>query len=100
VTNGQAASIVRSRRAAERRRRPVRREDEQCALGCVLLALDEDRAAPLEVADDIRVVDDLAADVHRRPVQLERALDRLDGSLDARAVAARRGQEKPPNHDR
>jgi hypothetical protein len=33
-----------------------------------LLALDEDRAALLEVADDVRVMHDLAPDINRRPV--------------------------------
>jgi len=34
------------------------------------------------------VVDDLLADVHRRAVQLQRLLDRLDGPLDTGAVPA------------
>ena len=55
----------------------------------VCLLVDEDRAARLEVADDVDVVDDLLADVDRRAVVLERHLDRLDGALDPGAVAAR-----------
>ena len=59
----------------------------------VALVLDEDRAPRLEVADDVDVVDDLLADVDRRAVVLERALDGLDGALDAGAVAARGRKE-------
>ena len=40
------------------------------------------------------VVDDLLADVHRGAVQLERALDRLYGAIDAGAVAARGGEQQ------
>ena len=53
------------------------------------LLVDEDRAARLEVANDVDVVDDLLAHVHGRAVVLERELDRLDGALDSGAVAAR-----------
>ncbi len=62
------------------------------------LLLHEDRAARLEVADDVDVVDDLLADVHRRPVVLEGQLDRLDGAFDPCAVPARRRQEDPLDH--
>ena len=58
----------------------------------IVLVVDEDRAARLEVADDVEVVDDLLPDVDRRAVVLERALDGLHGPVDARAVAARRRQ--------
>ena len=68
----------------------MRREDDRLALGHVALVLDEDRAASLEVADDVRVVDDLLANVDGRPVQVEELLDRVDGALDAGAIAARR----------
>ena len=53
------------------------------------LFLDEDRAARLEVSNDVDVVDDLLADVHGRAVVLERELHCLDGAFDSRAVAAR-----------
>ena len=66
----------------------VRREDDRRARGRLLLRLDEDRAARLEVAHDVDVVDDLLADVHGRAVVLERELDRLDRALDPGAVAA------------
>ena len=64
------------------------RVDDRRAGRDVALVLDEDRAARLEVADDVDVVDDLLADVHRRAVVLERPLHRLDGALDPGAVAA------------
>ena len=82
------ASIVFSPRAARvrvhRRRDAVRREDDRLALGHLALVLDEDRAAGLEVANDVRVVDDLLANVDGRPVQVEEPLDGIDGALDAR----------------
>src|SRR5690606_29509789 len=57
------------------------------------LLLDEDRAALRELGDDVLVVDDLLAHVDRRPVDLERLLDRLHGTVAPRAVAARRGEQ-------
>ena len=75
------------------RRDPVRGVDDRRPLRHLRLVVDEDRAACLEVADDVRVVDDLLADVDRRPVVGERELDRLDGALDAGAVPARRGEQ-------
>ena len=48
-------------------------EHDERSLGDVLLRLDEDRAALLEVAHDVDVVDDLVADVDRRPVALRAA---------------------------
>ena len=76
----------------------MRREDDRLALGHLGLLVDEDRAARLEIAHDVEVVDDLLADVDGRPVQVERALDRLDGALDSGAVAAGRRQQDLPDH--
>src|SRR5207249_2530908 len=42
--------------------------------------------------DDVAVVHDLMADIDRRPVFLERALDDLDRSFDPGAKASRLGQ--------
>ena len=50
--------------------------------------LDEDGAALAQLLDHVLVVDDLLAHVHRRAVELERALDRLHRAVDAGAVAA------------
>ena len=69
-------------------------EDADRALGHLGLLLDEDRAALAQLLDDVLVVDDLLAHVHRRAVELERAFDRLHGPIDARAVAARRRQQQ------
>ncbi len=71
-------------------------EDDQRALRDLGLLLDEDRAPLGELLDDVLVVDDLLADVHGRPVQLQGLLDRLHGPIDAGAVAARRGQQHAP----
>ena len=76
----------------------VGREHHRLALRHLGLVVDEDRAALLEVADDVEVVDDLLADVDGRAVQVERALDRLDRPLDAGAIAARRSEENLLDH--
>ena len=60
--------------------------------------LDEHGAASFEVAYDVQVVDDLLAHVDGRSVQVERSLDRLDGALDAGAVAAGGGQKNLLHH--
>ena len=80
-----------------RRGDAVRRVDDRRATRRVTLVVDEDRAAGLEVAHHVEVVDDLLADVDRRAVVLERPLDRLDGALDSCAVAARGGEEDAPD---
>ena len=79
----------------DRGRDAVRREDDDRSVRDVRLVLDEDRAAPLEVADDVRVVDDLLADVDGCAVEVERALHRLDGAFDSRAVTPGRGKQDP-----
>ena len=76
----------------------MRGEDDRRALGRLDLVLDEDRAARLEIADDVRVVDDLVPDVDRRAVVLERELDGLDGALHAGTEAARRSEEDALDH--
>ena len=81
-----------------RRRHPVRGVHDGRAVGHLGLLLDEDRAARFEIAYDVDVVDDLLADVDRRAIVLERALDRLDGALDARAVPAWGGEENAFHH--
>ena len=63
--------------------------------GHVVRVVHEDRAAFPERGDDMLVVDDLLADVDRRPVELESLLDRDDGPVDTGAVTPRRGQENP-----
>ena len=54
--------------------------------------LDEDRAARLEVGDDVLVVHDLLAHVDRLAVQVERLLHGDHGPVDTGAVTARGGQ--------
>ena len=63
--------------------------------GTSSVSLDEDRARLGQRLDDVDVVHDLVADVDRGAVLLERALDGLDRSVDARAVAARLGEQDP-----
>jgi hypothetical protein len=71
----------------------VRGEHDQRALRDLLGPVDEDRAALLEGLDDVPVVHDLLAHVDGRAVLFQRLLDGLDGAVDARAVAARLGQQ-------
>jgi hypothetical protein len=87
------------RRGVHGRCDPVRGVDDRRALRRLLLGVDEDRATGFELADDVDVVDDLLPHVDRRAVVLERELHRLDGTLDARAVAARRRQEDTLDHE-
>ncbi len=56
--------------------------------------LDEYGAARGEQLDHVLVVDDLLAHVHGRPMQVERAFDRLHGAIDARAISAWRGEQE------
>jgi len=77
----------------------VRGEDDRLTLRHLGLLVDEDRAARLEIADDVQVVDDLLAHVDRRPVEVECLLDRLDGALDPGAVATGRRQQDLSDHE-
>jgi hypothetical protein len=85
--------------AVHLRRDAVRGEDDERALGHVVLRFDEDRAARLEVANDMDVVHDLMTNVHRRPVLLQQLLDDVDRPDDARAKAPGRGNEDPLPHE-
>jgi hypothetical protein len=76
----------------------VRGEDDERTLRNVFDACDEDGAALCQVADDVRVVDDLLAHVDRSAVLLEQTLDRLDSPLDTRAIAPRGGEQDPLYH--
>ena len=86
------------RRVAHGRRDSVGREDDGRSFRHVVDRVDEDGAALLELPDDVRVVHDLLAHVHGRPIELQGALDCIDGPLDSRAVAAGRGQEDSRHH--
>jgi hypothetical protein len=104
VTSGQVASMVcRPRTAASAwtagetpwAEDAVGGEHRDRAFGDrVVELLDEHRAALAQLLDHVLVVDDLLADVDRRAVQLEGALDALDGAIDAGAVAARSGEQQ------
>src|SRR6478609_5368821 len=71
----------------------VRRQDADRPGRNVVLVVDEDGAEPLEALDDVVVVNDLVADVDRRPVLLEQDLDDLDRPVDPGAERARRGKQ-------
>jgi len=87
-----------TRLAVDLERDPVRREYEPSFPGDVARRLDEDRAARFQVADNVRVVDDLLADVDGGPVDLEGALHGLDRSLDSSAKTSMRGDDDTRHH--
>ena len=72
-------------------------QDERRPPRHLSLVLDEDGAACLQLADDVRVVDDLLADVDRRTVQGKRSLHRLHGALHSGAIPPGRGEQDPLN---
>jgi hypothetical protein len=72
----------------------VRREDHRHAVGHLVQFLDEDRALGLQRVDHELVVDDLVPDIDRRAIFLDRQLDDADRAVDARAEAARGGDEE------
>ena len=71
-------------------------EDADLARRDIVLVLHEDRAHPLEAADDVVVVHDLVADVDRRPVRRQQLLDDLDRPVDTSAERPRGGEQHPP----
>jgi hypothetical protein len=77
----------------------VRGENDQGAFGHVLLAVDENRPARFQVADDMHIVDDLVSDVDRRAVCLEQLLDDVDRADDSRTEAPGRRDQDPLAHD-
>ena len=92
----------RSRRARARRparappaRRRGRRRSRSRPRGTSSSSSTNTAPALLELADDVRVVDDLLAHVDRRAALLERPLDDLDRALDAGARGARRRRARP-----
>ena len=89
----------RLRRRPHGRRHAVRGEHHRGAFGNLVELLDEDRAATLEIGDDVLVVDDLLADVDGCAALLERELDGLDRALDARAERARACEQHPARPD-
>ena len=77
----------------DRRRDAVRGEHHDGALGNLVGLLDEHRSRLGQRLDDVQVVHDLVPDVDRGAVLLQRAFDGFDGAVDARAVAARFGEQ-------
>ena len=77
------------------RRDAVRGEHHDGALGHLVGLLDEDRTGLGQGVHHVPVVHDLVPDVDRRAVLFQRTFDRLDGPVDAGAVATRLGQQHP-----
>jgi hypothetical protein len=78
----------------------VRREHDGRALGHLRECVDEHCASCPKILDNVRVVDDLLADVDGISIERKSALDRLDRPFDSRAVASRGGEEKAFHHCR
>ena len=76
-----------------RLRNAVRAEDDGRAGGHFREIVDEHGAALAQVVDDEPVVHHFVTHVDRRAVQHDRALDDLDGAVDAGAEAARIGEQ-------
>jgi hypothetical protein len=68
-------------------------EDDRRPVGHLVELVDEDGAPLLQPLDHIAVVDDLMADIDRRPIARQRLLDDLDRAIDAGAETAGRGQQ-------
>src|ERR1700722_3988732 len=68
------------------------RIDHTCTFGHLVQFVDEDRALPSQVVDDITVMHDLFADVDRSAKRFQRNLHDVDGSHNTCAKAA--GLEK------
>jgi hypothetical protein len=75
----------------------VRREDDARGTRHLILALDEDNTATLEIAHDVDVVNDLLPNVDRRSPEIQRLLNGLDRPLHACAVAAGGGHNDTPD---
>ena len=81
------------------RRHAVGGEHHDRALGHFVVLLDENRALSLQGGDDVLVVHDLLAHVHRRAVQLQRLFDGLHRPVDPGTVTTRLSQQHSlPTH--
>ena len=69
------------------------REHDQPVLGHLVELLDEHGTQRAQLVDDVPVVDDLVADIDRRPVLAQRLLDHVDGPLDPGAESTRAGKQ-------
>jgi hypothetical protein len=63
----------------------VRAEDSNPAVRDFIDLVDKVRPLGAQPVDDVAVMDDLMADIDRRPIFFERALDDLDRSFHPRA---------------
>jgi hypothetical protein len=72
----------------------VRREDQRGVVGNLVDLFDEPGALVAQLVDDVAVVDDLLANVDRAVEDLERFLDHVDRTDDARAEPTQTGDQK------
>ena len=77
----------------------MRREHDPSARGHLVEFLDEDRSLAREIVDDMSIVHDLAAHIHRWAVAIDRALDDRDRALDTGAESPWLGQQGAARHD-
>src|SRR5262245_19885760 len=71
----------------------MRGEDHRRAIRHLVELLDEHRAEPAQAFDDVHVVHHLVPDVDRRSEHRERALDDVDGAVDAGAETTWIGEQ-------
>jgi hypothetical protein len=74
----------------------VRREYDEAAVRDGVEFFDEDRAAALEIVDDMPIVDNLTTYVDRRPEPLQGLLHRVDRPLDTGTERPGRRQQQVP----
>ena len=67
---------------------PVGAEDHGAVVGNIVKLVNEHGTLGAQAIDDILVVDDLVADIDRRPIEIECALDDPDGAIDSGAKTA------------
>jgi hypothetical protein len=81
------------RRLDHGRRHAVRRKDHQRTLRHLVRFVDKDGSLFFQRTDHVHVVDNLLADVNRRPIVLQRLFYGDDGPVNAGAVSARGRQQ-------
>ncbi len=96
----QHMQAARTRFVLDAARDAVGAEDRDGAGGHFREVLDKTRPFGAQALDDVPIVDDLVADVDRRPEPLQRLFDDLDRTDDARAEPAGLREDHAHGRDR
>jgi hypothetical protein len=89
----QHVEAARFRVAFDRLGDAMRAENRHGALGHFIEFFDETRAFLTQIVDHVAIVDNFVAHVHGRAVLLQRPIDNLDCTNNARAKAAGLGKD-------